>query len=452
MSKNAKQKSVVEGMPLINYHEAGIDVGDKLHVVAVPEGRDTESVKTFGTFTCDLTDIATWLKRCKIETVAMESTGVYWKPLYTVLIQAGFEVYLVNAKHVKNVTGRKNDEDDARWIQRLHSCALLKSSFLPDSQTESLRTLTRFRNSLTRDSSTYILRIQKSLELMNVKIHTVISDITGKTGIAMLEAIIGGQREPEQFMEYVDPRIQASKEDILKSLTGNWQKEHLITLKEAYEIYKFFQVKIMTIEKEIETILLEIIASKHDGEITVESSPKHLQKAKRKAKNHPLFNVQGYLKAIHQVDVMEIYGLSANGALEILAETGMDLSKWETEDKFIGWLNLCPNNKISGGKLISSSKFKKKPNGATQAFRAAANSLMRSNHWLGDYFRKMRAKGGQKYAIVATARKIALIYYKIVRYKMPFNPPDLEHYRQKVRSAKIAYLERALEKLKLHAA
>jgi transposase len=455
MSKNVKEtpekKKAVEGMPLINHNAAGIDIGDTLHVVAVPEGRDNESVKSFGTFTCDLEDIAIWLKQCKIETVAMESTGVYWKPLFAVLIEKGFEVNLVNAKHVKNVTGRKNDEDDARWIQRLHSCALLKTSFLPDALTESLRTLVRFRNGLTKDSSKFILRIQKSLELMNIKVHTVISDMTGKTGTAIIEAILAGKREPESFIEYIDPRIQADPETIMKSLKGNWQREHLITLRESYEFYKFIQQRIIMLEKEIELILQETIAAEHEGEISIESDEKSL-KRKRKSKNHPLFDVQAYLNEIHGVDVMEIYGLSATGALEILAETGRDLSKWETEDKFIGWLNLCPNNKISGGKLISSSRLKRKPNSATQAFRAAANSLMRSNHWLGDYFRKMRAKGGQKYAIVATARKLAIIYYKMVRYKTPFNPPDLLEYRKNVQSAKIAYLERTLEKLKSQAA
>jgi len=453
--KKAKSKSV-EGMPLINYNAAGIDIGDTLHVVSIPEGRDTTSVRSFGAFTCDLHEISRWLKTCKIETVAMESTGVYWKPLYAVLIRDGFEVYLVNSKHVKNVTGKKTDEDDAMWIQRLHSCALLKTSFLPDAQTESLRTLVRFRNGLVRDSSKYILRMQKSLELMNIKVHTVISDIVGKTGTAIIEAIIAGERNPANFMEYIDPRIKADKKTIMKSLAGNWLKEHLITLEEAYEFYKFIRLRIILLEKKIEEMLQEIIASKNEGIISMApaeiSNNTSGKKGKQKSKSHPTFDVPAYLKEIHGVDVTEIFGISANSPLEILAETGMDLSKWETEDKFVSWLNLCPNNKISGGKLISSARLKKTPNLATQGFRAAANSLLRSDHWLGDYFRKMKAKGGQKYAIVATARKLALIYYKMVRYKMPFNPPDLNEYQKKIQLAKIAYFERKLQQLRAQAA
>lgn len=237
MNKDAKKNSKgVVAMPLINPNAAGIDVGHTLFSVAVPEGRDEVRCREFGAFTCDLRDISAWLKKCEIETVAMESTGVYWKSLFSVLVKDGFEVYLVNARHTKNVTGRKTDESDAMWIQRLHSCGLLNSCFLPDSHTETLRTLVRFRRSLTQDSSRYILRMQKSLELMNIKVHTVISDITGKTGLAMIEAIINGERKPENFIPLIDPRIKADLQTILKSLEGNWRKEHLSTLKLSYEM------------------------------------------------------------------------------------------------------------------------------------------------------------------------------------------------------------------------
>ena len=445
-----KTKGVV-AMPLINPNAAGIDVGDTLFAVAVPGGRDTVSVKEFGAFTCDLKAISQWLQQCGIETVAMESTGVYWKSLFSVLVQDGFEVFLVNAKHTKNVTGRKTDESDAQWIQRLHSCGLLNSCFLPDDHTETLRTLVRFRRNLIQDSSRYILRMQKSLEQMNIKVHTVISDIVGKTGTAIIEAIISGERKPENFLPYIDPRIKANKQTLLKSLEGNWRKEHLATLKLSYEMYKVFQQKIMDCEKEIEETLQEYVAANNDGVIEpVEKTEK--KKKKKKSKSHPLFDTTGYLKKLHGVDVTEIFGLSETCALEILAETGTDLSKWANEDKFVGWLNLCPNNKISGGKLISSTRLKKKPNLAAQSFRIAANSLCRSNNWLGDYFRRMKSKGGQKYAIVAVARKLAIIYYKMVRYKQEFAPVNLSDYQEKYRKAKIVYLERKLEQLKRQAA
>jgi hypothetical protein len=453
MNKVAKKKSKdVVSMPLINPNAAGIDVGDTLFSVAVPEGSDEQRYREFTAFTCDLKEIAAWLKECGVETVAMESTGVYWKPLFSVLIHEGFEVYLVNARHVKNVTGRKTDEKDAMWIQRLHSCGLLNSCFLPDEHTETLRTLVRFRRALMQDSSRFILRMQKALELMNIKIHTVIADITGKTGTGIIEAIIAGQRNPENFIPLIDPRIKAPVEILLKSLEGNWSKEHLCTLKVSYEMYNQLQQKITELEKVIEEILQAYAALKNDGEILPLEKKAEPKKIKRKTKNQPAFNTRNYLRQIHGTDVIEIFGISEICGLEVLAETGTDLSKWENENKFTGWLNLCPNNKVSGGKLISSHKLKKKPNLATQAFRTAANSLKQSNNWLGDYFRRMRAKGGNKYAIVATARKIAIIYYKMVRYKQAFDPVDLKEYQEKYKAAKIAWLERKLRQLKDEAA
>ncbi|MDQ3021953.1 MAG: IS110 family transposase [Bacteroidota bacterium] len=468
MEKNkrkTKSKDFVS-MPLINPNAAGIDVGDTTFAVAVPAGRDSVQVKEFTAFTCDLKSISQWLSQCCIETVAMESTGVYWKQIFSVLVKDGFEVYLVNAKHVKNVTGKKDDQSDAMWIQQLHSCGLLRSCFLPDEHTESLRTLVRFRRNLINDSSRYILRMQKSLELMNIKVHTVINDITGKTGTAIIEAIINGERDPKKFMPYVDKRIKASKETLLKSLEGNWRKEHLATLKLSYELYMILQQKVVECEKQIEQILSEYsnqnATDENKGEINLNSEtnsnlhntekknslPDKATKKKQKTKSSPVFEVDSYLKRIYGVDVTQIYGISQSSALEILAETGTDLRQWENEDKWVSWLNLCPHNKQSGGKLISSTRLKKKPNLATQAFRSAANSLCRSDHWLGDYFRRMRAKGGQKYAIVATARKLAIIYYRMIRNKEEFNPVDLKEYQKQYKAAKISYLERKLEELK----
>lgn len=447
IAKNKSKNTVL--MPLINANAAGIDVGDTLFSVAVPAGRDEQNCREFTAFTCDLKAIAAWLRKCNIETVAMESTGVYWKPLFSVLVQEGFEVYLVNAKHAKNVTGRKTDETDAVWLQKLHSCGLLSSCFLPDSHTETLRTLVRFRRTLIQDSARFILRMQKALELMNIKVHTVISDITGKTGTAIIQAIIAGERNPQNFIPFIDVRIKAPLEIILKSLEGQWSPEHLYTLKLSYEMYALIQQKISELEKGIEETLQQYAALKNGGETTMPGKAADGNKTvKRKTKNQPSFNSKSYLHQIHGIDVMEIYGLSGTNALEILAETGTDLSKWPNEDKFIGWLNLCPNNKISGGKLISSARLKKKPNLAAQAFRTAANSLRQSNNWLGDYFRRMKAKGGHKYAIVATARKLAIIYYKMVRFKQPFNPVDLQSYQEKYKAAKIAWLERKLHQLK----
>lgn len=443
----------VVSLPVVNPDAAGIDVAARMHAVAVPPGRDSVNVKEFGAFTEDLILIAEWLKKCKVITVAMESTGVYWRQLYLVLIEHGFEVSLVNARHVKNVTGRKTDMDDAQWIQKLHSCGLLTSSFLPDDATESLRSLVRHRKRLIDDSSRYVLRMEKALELMNIKIQGVLSDLMGKTGTAIVEAILRGERNPENFMQYVDYRIKASAEDIKKSLQGNWRSEHLFLLEENYSLYGFLQQRIIRCEKEIEDHLQKMVAMNNEGIFEEVSNEGVLKKTEvKKSKNQPEFDVRSYLLKIHGVDVIDIFGIRENSALEILSETGTDLSKWENEKKFISWLNLCPNNKITGGKLISSTVLKKKSGIATRAFRAAANSVQKSNNCLGDYFRRKKSKSGNKYAIIATARKIAIIYYKMVRYKKGFMPMETEEYRENYKIAKIAWLEKQISKLKKTAA
>lgn len=447
--KKAKEKDFVP-MALVNPHAAGIDIGDTIHAVAVPADRDSQSVRTFGTMSCDLEQIVAWLEKCEVDTVAMESTGVYWKPLATLLIERGFDVFLVNARHVRNVSGRKTDQSDAEWLRQLHSCGLLKSSYLPDDTQESLRTLVRFRRTLTQESSRFVLRMQKAMELMNIKLHTEISDITGKTGTAIVEAIISGERDAANFLKLVHPRIKADREDIKKSLQGNWRDEHLFTLEENYTCYKFILERIAKCDRKIEDKLQTFAAEENEGELPVTEVRKTDNKnsPKKKNKNSPKFDVRAYLISILGVDVLNIYGLNDIGVMEILAETGTDMSKWPTDKHFVSWLNLCPNNKISGGKLISSMVMKKKANAASQAFKKAANACQRSDHWLGDYFRRMKAKGGNKHAIVATANKIATIYYKMVSEKVEFNPPDLTEYQQKRKNAKIAYLERALQSLK----
>jgi transposase len=455
-AKKTERKNIVE-MLLVNPYAAGIDVSDTEHVVAVPEGADKDRVQKFGAMTCDLRLIVTWLIHCKIKTVAMESTGVYWKPLFSMLVRNGFEVYLVNSKHVKNVTGRKTDEDDAMWIQKLHSCGLLSSSYLPGDEQDALRTLVRHRRTLIEDSSRFVNRMQKSLELMNIKFHTVINDIMGKTGKAVVEAIIGGERNAQNFLPLIDYRIKADHETIKKSLEGTWQEEHLFTLEQNYDLYKVYQRQIALNDAQIEKQLQQYEASRNEGLIETKADKKNTAATaariqKKKDKNHPVFNVRGYLERIHGVDVLAIYGLSETGGLELLAETGTDLSKWESDANFRSWLNLCPNNKISGGKLISSKLMKKKANAASRTFRHAANAVQKSDHWLGDYFRRMKSKAGHKSAIVATANKIATIYYKMVRYKQDFKPVDLVQYQQDYKKTKIAYLERKLRELKLDAA
>lgn len=428
-----KKKKTSVKMALVNQNAAGIDISSRGHHVAVPADRDEHPVRHFGAFTCDLHELAKWLKTCRIDTVALESTGVYWISLFLILEEYGFNVYLVNAKHVKNVSGRKTDVSDCQWIQQLHSCGLLNRSFQPDMFTRSLRSYIRHRKDLIHSSASHIQHIQKSFEQMNIKLHTVIADITGKTGIKMIEAILAGERNPEELIKLVDGRVKASRENIIKSLEGNWKDEHIFTLRHAYELYKFHWEKIRECDKEIENCLLQYL----EGEMPAQTIKK------KHAKRALSFDVRSYLKLILGVDILEVWGIEESSALEIVSEVGIDMSKWPTEKHFVSWLGLAPNNKISGGKILSSRRPKKK-NKAGQGFRMAAYAIQRSQHWLGDFYRRVQARHGAAKATVATARKIAIIFYKMVSNKVRFTPIELDEYKAKFKAKKIKYLERQL--------
>lgn len=445
MSKsNTKNEQVkrISQLVVINPTAAGIDVSDNEMMVAYPINSEQLEVRVFGCFTRDLYSIVQTLKSNGITTVAMESTGVYWVALFLLLQEYGFEVYLVNAKHVKNVTGRKDDESDAEWIQKLHSCGLLNASFQPDNMTRTLRSMVRHRKNLVQTSSTYLNRMQKALELMNIKLHTVISDIDGKTGVLIIESILTGERNPEVLADLRDKRIKASREEIIKSLEGYYTTEHLFELKQCYQLYCTHREMIDECDKEIEKQLGVQIASRDEGVMP------DIPKIKRKAsgKNKVSFNLTSYLKLILGVDVTEVVGISELSALTILAEVGKDMSKWKTEHHFTSWLGLTPNTKISGGKVISS-KLKKKKHHAGQAFRIAANSLYKSQSPLGDHYRMLKAKVGAPKAVVATARKLAIIFYKMIADQQAFNPKALEDYQQKYKQKKINQLKRKLDLL-----
>ena len=440
-TKNEQVKRISQ-LVVINPTAAGIDVSDKEMMVAYPINSEQLEVKVFGCFTRDLHSIAKTLKAHGITTVAMESTGVYWVAMFLLLQEYGFEVYLVNAKHVKNVTGRKDDESDAEWIQKLHSCGLLNASFQPDNMTRTLRSLVRHRKNLVQTSSSYLNRMQKALELMNIKLHTVISDIDGKTGLLIIESILAGERNPEVLADMRDKRVKASREDIIKSLEGYWTTEHLFELRQCYNLYCIHRQMIDECDKEIEKQLGEQIASRNEGVIPV------LPKLKRKAsgKHRVSFNLTSNLKEILGIDITEVFGISELSTLTIMAEVGTDMTKWKTEHHFTSWLGLAPNTKISGGKVISS-RIKKKKHYAGQAFRIAANSLYKSQSPLGDHFRRLKAKAGAGKAVVATARKLAIIYYKMVLNKESFNPNALVDYQQKYKQKKINQLKNKIAQL-----
>ena len=440
-TKNETVKRISQ-LTVLNPTAAGIDVSDKEMMVAYPIGSGQLEVRSFGCFTRDLHAIAQTLREFSITSVAMESTGVYWIPLFLLLEEYGFEVCLVNAKHVKNVTGRKDDESDAEWIQKLHSCGLLRASFQPDNLTRTLRSIVRHRKNLESTCSVYINRMQKALELMNIKLHTVISDIDGKTGLLIMEAILAGERNPEILADLRDNHIKASREDIIKSLEGHYTTEHLFELRQCYNLYCTHRELIGECDSEIEKQLIEQIASKNGG--VIPELP--VEKRKKSGKHKLSFNATTYLKEILGVDVTEVFGISELSAMAILSEVGTDMTKWKTEHHFTSWLGLAPNTKISGGKVISSRIMKKKHH-AGQAFRMAANGLNNSKSLIGDYYRRIKAKAGAGKAVVATARKLAIIFYKMVANQQAFDPKALEDYQNMYKQKKISQLKRKLQLL-----
>lgn len=356
VKKESSVKKITQ-FEIINPNAAGIDVSDNGGmVVAYPINEKEVAIEKFECYTCELHNLSARLKEYGIKSVAMESTGVYWIPLFLLLQEEGFEVYLVNAKHAKNVTGRKDDEGDADWLQKLHRCGLLSASFQPDNQTRSLRSIVRHRSKLVSTRATYLNRMQKALEQMNIKIHTVISDIDGKTGLSILHAIFEGERDAEKLADLCDPRIKAPREIIVKSLEGFWSEEHVFELKQNYKAFQFHNDMIEECDREIEKILLEMIALKNDGVVPpIEEDVKR----KRNYKRQMQMNVTAYLKELNGIDITTITGISEGSALTILSEIGTDMSRWKTAKHFTSWLGLAPNTKVSGGKVISSHVQKK---------------------------------------------------------------------------------------------
>ncbi len=441
-NRTVKKIKHTQGLPVVNPHAAGIDVGDTLHAIAINDGDSGFEVYEYPTFTENLREAVSMLKSKGMTTAAMESTGIYWLNLYLLLEEAGIEPYLVNAKHVKNVTGRKKDDTDAIWLQKLHSCGLLQKSFQPESEIRVLRTYVRQRKNLVLLSSDCVRRMQKALELMNIKVHTVISDILGKTGLLMIQAILNGERRPEELVKLKDSRIKASDEELKKSLTGIWDEQYLFMLKQAYDSYMFHRSQIEDCEERIKDLLLTYAAQVMEGDITGLEVKK-----KKPKKNEFTYEISPLLGIIAGADISKVEGISEISFLEILSEIGLDMKKWKNDNHFSAWLNVAPNTKITGGKIISS-KMQKKKNYAGQAFRMAANGAKSSKSPLGDYARKMKSRLGKKGGNVATAHKIARIVYAMLSQKTDYNPHMVAVDHQKWKEKKIAYLEKQLNELK----
>lgn len=436
-------KTAEVNLPTIHPNAAGIDIGANRHWVSVPPSREPESVRSFGCFTADLYALSAWLKQCQIETVAMESTGVYWIPLFQILEAQGLEVNLVNAHHVKTVPGRKSDVLDCQWLQQLHSYGLLSGSFRPEDQICVLRSYMRQRDNLVKSASTHVLRMQKALTEMNVQLHRVISDITGTTGMRILRAIVAGERNPKVLAAMKDRRIKASQDDIAAALTGDCRAEQLFILQQELQLYEIYQQQLAACDVEIERHLNDF---SDQVDPNIEPPPKPKRRGKKQPGNAPDFDLRTHLYRITGVDLTQIAGLGALSVLVILSEVGLDASLFPTVKHFVSWLGLCPGSRITGGK-VKSSKTRRVVNRAANAFRMAAQTLSRSQSALGAFYRRMKARLGGPKAITATAHKIARIFYHVWSKGDAYVDPGVDAYEQKYQERMLNHLQRKAQSL-----
>ena len=448
MAKLAKKKKTAKGLrfEVVNPNAAGIDISPKEMQVCVPGDRDSDCNRTFDVYTEDLHNIAKWLKACRIDTVAMESTGIYWLPIFRVLKDAGFDVILVNASDVKNYSGRKTDASDAEWLMMLHSYGLLKACFQPENIARTMRNLIRHRDNLIRSASREVLHLQKAMEQMNLKLDNVFSDILGKSGQAIIKAILSGERDPKRLSALADPRCKSSKEEIEKSLQATWDEEHLFEMRQSDSLYHTYQQLIAECDSKISEIATKYAA-------LVDAPKADLLRSNKYNKKNPIgFDVEKSAYELWGVNAMRIPGMSRALLLRLLGELGHDFTtKFADVSHFLSWANLVPNNKISGGALLSS-KVPKKKNPVGVVFRMAANALKAAKCPLGDYFRHMRAKGGHLQAMVATGKKLATIFYNMVQRKIEYNENIYTNHRKNELHKKVEYLHKRLKRVELELA
>jgi transposase len=434
---NKKGRNVKEKANVVNVNAAGIDIGSKEHYVAVPPDRDGQPVRVFKCYTPDLHLMAKWLKECRIETVAMESTGVYWIPAWQILEQYGLEVKLVNAHHVKNVPGRKSDVQDCQWLQKLHSWGLLSGGFLPEKEIVVLRGYWRHRAELIESCSKQILLMQKALTLMNLQLHKVLTDITGMTGMAIIRAIVNGERDPMALAQMRHQQVKSSHDEIAAALTGDYREEHLLSLRHALELYDVYQAKIRECDGHVERYLSSF---EDKGEVTVEREQPRIGRERKRRNNEPYFDLRGELHRIAGVDLTQIDGINTLTAQTIISECGLDMSRFPTEKHFASWLGLCPNNRITGGK-VTKSRTRKVKNRAAKALRLAAQSLHRSLSALGAYYRRMRGRLGAPQAITAAAHKLARLVYRLLKHGPEYVDKGRNYYEEQ-------YNQRVLKNVK----
>jgi transposase len=449
MAKKAQKmkKGKCSELLIVNPNAAGIDIASTEYQVCVPEDRDTEPNRRFEAYTCDLHAIATWLKQCNIETIAMEATGIYWVQLFMILQEYEFDVVLCNAKHIKNIAEKKTDYVDASWIQMLHSYGLLRESFQPENQIRQLKDLMRHRERIIQRMGQDILRIQKALEMMNIKVHKVLSDIKGKSGLSILEAIVGGERRPSILAELVHHSVKASREEIIKSLEGNWNDAQLFILKQSFNAYHFALTQMEELDQSIEQLLIAYseIANNSKNKKTI------IRALKRKQPQGNVFHfdAEQYSHNILGVNITRIPGISSLTAIKLISELGRDFPlKFPSYKHFCSWCNTAPNNKISGGKVLSS-KIPKRKNFVGQTFRVAANTLSKSKGYLGDYFRRIQFRSGYNQAVIAVAHKLARIVFHMVEMGVEYDESIDREKNLKMLDFKRKSLQKRLLKIEL---
>lgn len=442
MTKRKPQVKQVnlDALQQINLNAAGIDVGAEEVFVAVPPDRDEEQVRSFPTFTADLHRLADWLKTCRIETVAMESTGVYWIPVYEILEQAGFAVCLVNARHLRNVSGRKSDVLDCQWLQQLHTYGLLSASFRPPEEIVTLRGLVRHREMLVQYRAAHIQHMQKALTLMNLRLSNVLSDITGVTGLKIIRAIVAGKRDPHYLAQFRDERCKKSETEIAKSLEGHYKREQLFALKQALELYDFYDRQLQECDAELEDLYQAFEPPEDPG------APPPPPRTSKRRKSQAHFDLAASLYRMTGVDLTQVDGLKALTVQKVLSETGTDMSKWPTVKHFASWLRLCPNNQITGGK-VKHRGVQPTKNRASAALRLAAVSLKHSDSALGAYYRRMRARLGPPAAVTATAHKLARIIYFMLKEHKPYHDDGADYYERQYRARVLHNLNRKAARL-----
>jgi len=434
-----------EGLARIQPHAAGADIGAHEIVVCVPGPADTQIVRAFGTYTADLENLATWLAAHAIVSIAMESTGIYWIPIFEVLEQHGLHCCLINAAATKRMPGRKSDVNDAQWIQTLHSYGLLTDSFRPEADLIALRTLLRHRAQLIQHRSPHILHMQKSLLQMNLQLPQVLSDVTGETGLKIIRAIVAGERDPHALAALRNSRCHKDVAEIALALTGTWREEHLFVLQQSLALFDFYSQQITACDAEVARTYSAI---RPDWEAP-ETLPEIAHKPRSHSKNQPQgVQVRAHLYRITGVDLLAVPGLSASLAQTIVAEVGSSLDRFPSVKHFCSWLGLAPHNDISGGKVLRSYRLKNH-NRAGQAFIQAAAALIRSDTVFGAGYRRLKSRIGPAQALIATAHKLARVVYKMLKDKVSYTHTTAQEEDARFREREIAYLRRRATKLGL---